>query len=201
MPTFLHNILKFPFVYTLTQSVLAPGAEQKITKALRDLTERLPKPGRLLDVGCGPKSWLWKLGWQPTGLDLSFAYTRQFIKNRNSAVTGSCCQLPFADRSFHGVWTIGVLHHLDGAQARQAVTEMFRVCRPDGYVIIMDAVLPRSAWKRPIPYAIRKLDRGAWMRTDSQLEALLPITISKSIRRYAYSYTGLEMLEYVCCSQ
>ena len=197
MQTFLHKLLDSPSIYTLAQSVLAPGAEKRIAQKLTALAERVPNSARLLDLGCGPCSWLWKLGWQPVGLDLSHQYSRVFIEKGRSAVTGSCCALPFADNSFDGVWTIGVLHHLSDQEVRKTVSEMLRVCRSDGYVVVMDAVMPPSAWKKPLPYVIRKLDRGIHMRTQEQLESLLPASIPKSIKRYTYSLTGLEMLECV----
>jgi hypothetical protein len=49
-----------------------------------------------------------------------------------------------------------------------------RVCHPDGYVAILDAVLPRSVWERPVAAFIRRLDRGAFIRSEEAMRALLP---------------------------
>ena len=61
------------------------------------------------------------------------------------AVAGSAVALPFSNASFNGVGSFGLLHHLPDDAARQAVTEMFRVCRSSGYIATFDAVLPDPA--------------------------------------------------------
>ena len=50
-----------------------------------------------------------------------------------------------------------------GGLRRQALDEMRRVCRGNGHVIVVDAVLPVRAWQRPLAYAIRRADRGRWV--------------------------------------
>lgn len=194
----IDTLLSIPWCYSASQAILAPGANRMLTAALRERQRELPAPGLLLDVGCGPASWLWKIGWTPVGLDVSCDYTKAFKHHGQDAITGSACELPLANGVFDGVWCIGLLHHLQDDQARQAIREMLRVCRPGGHVIIQDAVLPESAWRRPIAALIRRLDRGRSMRTRDQLVALLPDDKNWHIRCYTYTLNGLEMLE---CSQ
>ena len=188
-------LLAIPWCYRASQAILAPGADRMLTAALRERKQQLPEPDLLLDVGCGPASWLWKIGWQPLGLDLSHKYTKAFRQYGQNAVTASACELPLADGVFASVWCIGLLHHLPDDLARQAVREMLRVCRPGGYVIVHDAVLPENLWFRPIAALIRRLDRGRNMRNQEQLATLLPSDKNWHIRRYTYTMNGLEMLE------
>lgn len=191
------HLLEIPALYRLSQLLLAPGAEQLLHRRIQQLAAALPAAGSLLDVGCGPSSWLWKLGAHPVGLDLSHPYSAAFSRRQEPAVTGSALALPFADHTFEGVWNIGVLHHLPDDLARLAIQEMLRVRTPGGYVVILDAVLPHSPWTRSLATLIRRLDRGQFMRSQAQLAALLPELAKWSMRRYTYAATGLEMLESV----
>ncbi len=197
MMRLLYNLLESPLLYRMVQLCFAPGAEKLLTKALSELSASLPTAGKILDVGCGPSSWLWKVGRKPIGFDLSHSYTTVFSQSGNVAVTGSCFNLPFIDNSFAGVWCIGVLHHLSDTEVRHSVGEMLRVCRPGGHVVILDAVLPEPLWKRPVAAIIRRLDRGKYMRTENRLKSLMPEQLRFQSKRYTYTYTGLEMFETV----
>ena len=194
----IFRVLDLPRIYRLSQALLAPGAEKGITKKIAECMATLPAAHRILDVGCGPSSWLWRAGLHPVGLDLSPKYTAAFGQNQEPAVNGSACELPMRDDCLDAVWSIGLLHHLPDEMARRAVSEMLRVCRPGGYVAVFDAVLPQPAWKRPIAYALRKADRGRYMRRQDHLISLLPADRSWTFERFEYASTGLELLG--CCA-
>jgi ubiquinone/menaquinone biosynthesis C-methylase UbiE len=134
------------------------------------------------------------VGGHPIGLDISFLYSAVYQASGETAITGSATELPFTDNIFDSVWTIGVLHHLPDPEARLMILEMHRVCRPGGYIAVFDAVLPCSPWRRPLAYLVRKLDRGKFMRTQSELEALLPDRLPWTVNRFTYAINGLEML-------
>ena len=188
-----YRLLERPWIYRLSQFLLSLGID-KITPRIKQLLTELPPASRVLDVGCGPSSWLWRVGLCPVGLDLSFAYILTFSQRRGQAVTGSADVLPFLDNSFDGVWSIGLLHHLPDDLARQAVSEMLRICRPGGYIVIVDAVLPEPAWQRPVAWMIRRLDRGRFMRTQKTLESIIFQREGWVCERITYSLTGLEGL-------
>lgn len=190
----VYRVLDRPSVYRLAQRVLSPGAEKHFHRKLLEVWRDLPPVSRVLDVACGPSSRLWSIGMRPIGLDLSYGYAAAFHRAGGTCVTGSAVQLPFADGSMDGVWSQGLLHHLPDAVARQAVREMCRVTAPGGCIVIWDSVLPDPAWRRPIAYAIRKLDRGRFVRHEEQLLSLLPSRLSWRIERFTYSYIGLEGL-------
>lgn len=191
---FFYHLLENPTIYKLSQVLLGPGAEKTISKKIANLNELFPGANLTLDVGCGPSSWLWKVGCHPIGLDISFPYSVAYRATGETAITGSATELPFADNAFDGVWTIGVLHHLPESEARLMVQEMHRVCKIGCYVVVFDAVLPLSLWRRPLAYLVRKLDRGRFMRTQPEIEGLLPAQSSWSINRFTYTLNGLEML-------
>jgi len=188
----IYRQLERPWLYRLSQTLLAPGNQKAIMNRIGKLLTHLPPATRILDVGCGPSSWLWQAGLRPIGLDLSVAYTASYNQQGGVAVTGSAAALPFSDNTFDGVWSIALLHHLPDDLARQTVNEMLRVCRPHGYIAIFDAVLPEPAWHRPLAYALRRLDRGKFMRRENELKNLLPPRESFGLERFTYTYNGLE---------
>lgn len=190
----IYRILSQPLIYRLATAAFAPGAEARITQEIRRLTSMLPSGEPLLDVGCGPRSWLDRVGLAPIGVDPDPAYVQAYQDLGGVAQLGSAEDIPFPDEQFAGVWSIGVFHHLNDATAHRAISQMLRVCRPGGYVAILDGLLPESALASPIPYAIRRLDRGRHMRTEKDLRTLLGSGADWRHARFRYSATGLEML-------
>jgi SAM-dependent methyltransferase len=189
----VYRLLEPPWLYRLSQRVLAPRSERNFTEKIKHLVTQLPVAHNILEVGCGPSSYLWRVGLHPIGLDLSSDYIAAFVTHTEPAVVGSADALPFPDNSFDGVWSLGLLHHLPDVTAYKAVSEMLRVCRKGGYVVIFDAVMPESAWRRPIAYALRRLDRGGFVRQEGKFKAILPpVTHPYVIERLTYSFNGLE---------
>jgi len=190
----IEKLLDRPAFYSLVQNLLAYGANDLVLKYIQTLRAKLPTPNRILDIGCGPKSWLWQVGAHPVGLDLTYSYCKAFHEKKEPAVMGSAGVLPFESESFDEVWSIGMFHHLPDLLAQQALDEMLRVCRSNGHVLILDAVLPVRAWQRPLAYALRRADRGRFVRSQAAFEKLLPQRARWSVERVAYSHTGMEIV-------
>lgn len=195
------RLLEKPLLYRLTQSVLAPGAECLVRGYIRELLDALPGVQRqaqsalpIIDIGCGPSSWLWQVDLRPVGVDISFVYSSQYHKHGEPATTASADALPFASHAFEAVWSIGMLHHLRDRVLQDSIREFVRICRPDGYIVLIDAVLPKSVYRNPLAYAIRRSDRGRYVRSQVDFEKLLPNRAKWSVSRRRYSYTGLEIL-------
>lgn len=190
----VYRLLDWPPLYELVQWVTAPGAHFALPRKIR---ARLPEnsgDSLILDVGCGPDSWLARAGYRPVGLDIRPVY---LIRNRaalRAAIVGSATALPFSSGYFHQVWSIGVLHHLEDMAAARVIEEMIRVCRRPGQVVILDSVLPLNVWARPVAYVTRRLDRGNAIRTQASLRALLLQDVEWKIERFTYTLTGLEAL-------
>ena len=192
----VYRILDRPAVYRFVQWFLGPRGERDTTEGLQRAWRAQPDAKRVIDVGCGPASLLWRIGVQPIGLDVTESYSRAFRAAHSSlAITGSATELPLADGSVDAAWCLFVFHHLPDEAVRKALDELYRVVRPGGYVAVWDGVLPVSALRRPIAYAVRKADRGKFMRTEEHLRALLPTQSAWSVRREFYSLYGYERLE------
>lgn len=194
MRDLIYSVLDRPWLYNLATSVLAPGAEAAVKQKMSALLARLPSGEPLLDIGCGPYSWLNGLGVKPVGLDLNPQYMAAHDSAETPGVVASADSIPFKAASFAGVWSIGLFHHLPDEVALGALNEAKRVCRDGGYIAILDAVLPESVLRRPIAAAIRRMDRGEFMRKEARWRALLGSTGTWECERFTYSRTGLEML-------
>lgn len=187
-----YRALERPSLYRLVQLLTAPGAERLIIARLKTWLAGLPPAALLLDVACGPDSWLRRVGQDPVGLDLSISYASEYRNKGGRAVVGSAEALPFADGSFGGVWSFGLLHHLPNRSAQSSIREMVRVCGSGGYVAVFDGILPRRGWQRPLAWGLRRLDRGRRMRKQEALERLFPGPGEWRFERLTYSHTGLE---------
>ena len=101
------------------------------------------KPKRILEVGCGEGANLVnlkKFGFKGeiTGVDLSKAKISFAQKKISFAklIEANAYSLPFESEQFDLVFCKNVLHHL--ANKEKAISEMARVCRVGGKVIIIE---------------------------------------------------------------
>ncbi|MCU1687891.1 MAG: methyltransferase [Amycolatopsis sp.] len=125
---------------------LRPIHQQLITLAgLRD-------GHRVLDVGCGTGNLLRSTGKrypkaELVGLDpdpKALARARRKARRAGVAVRldrGFAQELPYADGSFDRVFSSLMLHHLDSAAKDELLAEVRRVLRPDGLLVLADAVV------------------------------------------------------------
>jgi SAM-dependent methyltransferase len=101
-------------------------------------------PGPALDLGCGTGLLAERLaaaGYAVTGLDPSRGMLGQLRRRRPdlAAVAGGGTRLPFADGAFALTYCIAVMHHVADPEAvRRTLTEMVRVTRPGGHVLVWD---------------------------------------------------------------
>ncbi|MET0794815.1 MAG: methyltransferase domain-containing protein [Polyangiaceae bacterium] len=106
-------------------------------------------PARILDVACGTGSALNQLalahpGEKYWGLDLSPYYLRHaagrlaHVKDL-SLVTENAERMPLADASFDVVSSVFLFHELPARARRNVLSEMRRVLKPGGLLVIEDA--------------------------------------------------------------
>ncbi len=188
----VYGVLEIPWVYRVSQAVLAPGGARIIAQHLSRTFAHVPTPATVLDVGCGPTSWLWKFGMKPLGLDLCRAYTKEFRDAGNLSVTASAAVLPFPADSFDLVFSASLLHHLPDSVARETVAEIVRVTRPGGQAVLFDPVLPKAAWRRPQAWALCKLDRGRFIRSQGDYESCILRARERKTFRFTHTYLGAE---------
>lgn len=147
------------------------------------LTMLAPQPGeRLLDVGCGTGVFTREVfaaaGCTVVGLDISLPMLARGVANCTSeqfhAVAGDMLRLPFADESFARVYSMTALEFV--ADARAAIGELQRVCRPGGTIVL-------TTLNSLSPWAVRRQKKGTeghslfsrmTFRSPQELAALVP---------------------------
>lgn len=174
----------------LIRKTLAPGAVAELARSVRRVFADCPRDSLVLDVGCGYLSPLSYAGLATVGVDLD---PERAQAHSGPAVAADALALPFADRRFAAVASMGLLHHLDDTEARRAIGELARVARDDGLIAIFDGVLPVSVWRRPLAALIRRLDFGGHMRDEAALRGLFEGAAGAwRFERITYAATGLE---------
>lgn len=137
----------------------------KIDDSFVDHALRLigPKPGRALDIGCGPGQIVMKLSarlplWKFFGIDRSLTMIRRAKEARDPRVAssparemrpasgnlhfvlGDAAALPFRDSSFDLVLCNSVLHHI--ADPSRLFAEIHRVAKPGAAILLRDLRRP-----------------------------------------------------------
>lgn len=116
-----------------------PARRFVLDPAMLERVELCGPAGRALDVGCGEGRFcrlLSATGWKTSGIDPSASLVRQAQRlqpDGDFRVAGAE-RLPFEDDTFDLV--VAYMSLLDIADVRAGITEMERVLRPGGHVLI-----------------------------------------------------------------
>jgi ubiquinone/menaquinone biosynthesis C-methylase UbiE len=142
-------VLHSPFLYDLTVRLAFLGKERAFRDKLLQLA-RLRKGESVLDVGCGTGTLAIaaKLVAGPDGavygVDASpemLVKAQQKARKASAQVlfrSGLAEALPFPDATFNVVLSTVMLHHLPQKARLQCATEIRRVLKPDGRVLVVD---------------------------------------------------------------
>lgn len=143
------------------------------------------RPGhRVLDVGCGTGTLGLRLAEtaprvQVAAVDRDPEMLARARRKRRDAGTGlalhlaSCTDLPYPDRQFDRVLSSLLLHHLRPPEKHRTISEMRRVLRPGGRLVIADWGRPGNALER-LAYllAVQLLD--GFETTADHVRGVLP---------------------------
>ncbi len=110
----------------------------------------IPRDACVLDVGCGTGRWLRRyreLGFRATGVDATLGMLGRAVECGTAAplIAGNACSLPFADAQFDCVTDITVVQHIPRALQPLALSEMVRVLKPGGRLILMELIRGEDA--------------------------------------------------------
>jgi SAM-dependent methyltransferase len=148
--------------------------------------EPLDRDMVVLDVACGAAHAAEQVAphvRQVVGVDLTPALLTVGADRLRSAgianvllQEGNANDLPFVDASFDLVMCRGSLHHFQ--RPEQPVTEMARVCRPAGRVVVSDMVAPTADARAMFDNLHRSLDPShAGVLLEAELAELLRSTV------------------------
>lgn len=133
-------------------SLPAHVVDHYLEKRTRFVIEHCPR-GSALDVGCGTGALAARLaeaGYDMVGVDPSEGMLR-VLEQRTSrvrGVQGSGTSLDFPDSSFDLVYCVAVMHHIaEQEDVRRTLSEMVRVTRPGGRVLIWDHNPRNPYWR------------------------------------------------------
>ena len=138
---------------------------------------RLRSGSRVLDAGCGNGAYISLLeravgsGGRVTGLD--YDPTNTHIVSRVSgapATVGSVRNLPFAARSFDGVWCANVAQFLDDAGVEQCLSEFRRVLAPGGILAVKDVDMTGTRFMPGAPFLLSHLSEASLRMADAPPE-------------------------------
>lgn len=144
------------------------------------LSSLLPKNGFGLEVACGTGhstelialrvDKLIACDMTPAMMDQAISRVEKF-RDKCSFLETDAFSLPFQDESFDVVIATRFLHLFDSEMQTSALTEMLRVLKKDG-LIIVDFDNLTSIWVFCIPYMIYNLLRYRRLRPDSNYNAI-----------------------------
>jgi ubiquinone/menaquinone biosynthesis C-methylase UbiE len=142
------QLIHWARLYDVTTGLLGRRGHRLRTMIADDLQLR---PGdRVLDVGCGPGRLAMLFGERvaPNGSVEGIDAAPEMIDRANARArkhrlpvtfkVGFAQQLPFADEEFDAVSCVLALHHVADHDQQAAVTEMYRVLKPGGRLLIAE---------------------------------------------------------------
>ncbi len=100
---------------------------------------------KILDVGCGFGSdavFIAQSAKEVVAVDTKSMETWSELKTKYHNVKfkiGNICNLPFGEKVFEVIFIKDVLHHISSAERKRALSEIKRVVKPGGFIIIVEA--------------------------------------------------------------
>lgn len=142
----------------------------------RLLRERFPvAPQSVLDCGCGTGIFARCFPQHCyVGIDLSPEYIQR-ARERHSAhrfQVMDASSLQFPGDSFEAVIVAGVIHHMDSSLAKRVLSEIRRVLKPAGTLLMWEDVHTRSPWNM-LGKLVHRLDVGDHIRSSFEYARLL----------------------------
>jgi len=128
---------------------------------------------RILDVGCGTGSLLECDPRRIVGVDNNPDCLKTCQDKGLPVIHGNALDLPFEDNCFEGVHSAHVMHVFQSADALKYMSELVRVTKPRGVIVIATIPDTKRAWIHPEnarpypPLAIRNMFRRPTGATET----------------------------------
>lgn len=195
----IRSILSIPAIYSLF-GVLIGGSSWRTTFVKEYVR---PKFGvRILDIGCGPGDIVPYLPEvEYVGFDASSEYIKAARMRFGSRATFICEEVSTTtlkkNLSFDIVLAVGILHHLDDAEALQLFYLAQAALKPGGRLVTFDGVFVAN--QSPCARYIISRDRGQNVRTQegyltiaSQVFSNIVVSVRHDLLRIPYTHIILE---------
>lgn len=112
------------------------GALPRYNYILKDIRSRLPASAQILNIGVGNgklEVLLKEAGYSVSSLDPDKEAISKLQSIGIRALTGSIEAMPFEDNAFDGIIASEVLEHLEYQHSKNALNEVSRILKVDGY--------------------------------------------------------------------
>lgn len=166
----MKSLLDKPALYQLFSRVV--GAESSRAEFVRAYVRARPGDS-VLDVGCGPADILDHLPRvNYFGFDISASYIQSATSRYGERGRFFCERVSQArvvlerEGQFDIVLAIGILHHLDRAEALDLFALARRALRPGGRLVTLDPCYAPD--QSPVARYLASRDRGRFVRTEDQ---------------------------------
>ena len=160
---------------------------------LKEMAELMPEDN-VLDIACGPGLVLCefaKTASQGTGIDITQVMLEQAQeRQKNLGLTnikwdlGNVTELPYSSNSFSLVITRYSFHHF--LDAKKVLSEMYRVCKPNGRILIADVVLSKEKVNAFNEMEVIRDNSHTKALTFEEFEELLSLFELTNLKRASY---------------
>ena len=123
-----------PTRFRITESSLDPALRYDTVIGL--LAERYRPDLKILEVGSGSAGITEFLAHRVTGVDPAFERTAERRSPLLDPVVAAADALPFPDAAFDVVLSLEMLEHVPSQMREPCLSEMFRVLRPGGRMVV-----------------------------------------------------------------
>lgn len=142
--------------------------------------KHLDNAPRILDVASGAGRFLEMAKDRIEGVDINPENVSTCNARGLRATVGDALALPYADNSFDGVHSSHVLQVFNPGQAVQYVRELFRVCKPNGTVVLVVLCGLKNFWIHPEnvrpypPIAVFNIFSHSWSDDEKDMSPMWP---------------------------
>lgn len=186
----LDDISRMPRLWNALRWIAEAGYGEHHVIITRELQPHEGGQRRFLDFGCGTGQFAADFPAQRyVGMDITRPYI-SFASRHRSGSFGVMdgAQLALEDASFDAALVLGVFHHLPDDIVRGAVSELHRVLKPGGRLLVIEDVPPPTVFNMP-GHLMHLLDRGGYIRDDDHYRALW--TPSFGVRHSYHARSGI----------
>jgi ubiquinone/menaquinone biosynthesis C-methylase UbiE len=166
------QLAHIPWFFDRARSALEDGYRGQLDFLSRHFDPTLE---RVLDCGCGTGIFSRCFSSRGYfGIDIAPDYVErarsQFPRRHFQVMDASC--LSFPDHSFDCVLLSGVIHHVSDQVAHRILSEIHRVLRPEGALLMWEDVPTRSMFN-VVGHLVHRLDVGDFIRNENSYIQLL----------------------------
>lgn len=161
----LGRLLEHPAVFELQQRLF--NNYSAVAAEFADVLE--PQPLRVLDIGCSTGACargvidMARHDYVGVDIDPGYIATAQRQAPLGKFIAADARRLDFASESFDLAMFVGVMHHMDDQLIRDCLTEVRRVLKRDGRLIVAEPVFTPG---RRLSTLFLSMDRGRFIRDE-----------------------------------